>query len=51
MPHYGFLTKTRTNLEYLEIEAGSYLDYVIIGEGVELAEGITLGKEVYFLTD
>jgi CSLREA domain-containing protein len=37
-------------LEYLTVEAGSYLNQVIIGDGVELTEGITWGKNVYFMT-
>ena len=36
-------------LEYLQVEAGSYLNHVIIGDGVELAEGITWGDNVYFM--
>jgi hypothetical protein len=35
-------------LESLEVEADSYLNHVIIGEGVELTDGITLGNKVYF---
>jgi CSLREA domain-containing protein len=37
-------------LEYLTVEAGSYLDQVIIGDGVELTEEITWGNHVYFIT-
>ena len=35
-------------LEDLEIQAGSYLEYVIIGDGVKLAADVTLGEGVQF---
>ncbi len=37
-------------LEDVEIEAGSYLNQVIIGDGVILNDGITFGEQVDFLT-
>ena len=35
-------------LEHLEIQAGSYLEYVTIGDGVKLAADITWGEGVQF---
>ncbi len=35
-------------LEYLVIQAGSYLEYVTIGDGVKLATTVTFGEGVQF---
>lgn len=37
-------------LEHLTIVTGSYLNHVVIGEAVELAENVTLGENVHFIS-